>query len=135
MTKVDDSAGRANGMVTGGVLLLLRLEDFALMAAAVVGYAWNGGSWWLFAILLLAPDLSFAGYLAGPRIGALAYNALHTTIGPLALLVLGLLTAQPLLISMALIWATHVGMDRALGYGLKYESAFSQTHLGRIGRR
>jgi hypothetical protein len=25
-------------------------------------------------------------------------------------------------------------MDRALGYGLKYPSGFSHTHLGQIGR-
>ena len=28
----------------------------------------------------------------------------------------------------------HTGMDRAVGYGLKYPTGFSDTHLGRIGR-
>jgi hypothetical protein len=28
----------------------------------------------------------------------------------------------------------HVGMDRALGYGLKLPTDFRDTHLGRIGR-
>ena len=35
----------------------------------------------------------------------------------------------------ALIWAAHIGFDRALGYGLKYPTSFGETHLGRIGRR
>jgi hypothetical protein len=30
--------------------------------------------------------------------------------------------------------AAHVGMDRALGYGLKLPTDFKDTHLGRIGR-
>jgi hypothetical protein len=27
----------------------------------------------------------------------------------------------------------HIGVDRALGYGLKYGAGFGLTHLGRIG--
>jgi hypothetical protein len=26
----------------------------------------------------------------------------------------------------------HIGMDRALGFGLKYETDFKDTHLGRV---
>jgi hypothetical protein len=120
--------------VTGGLRLLLRLEGLALFAGAVLLYALSGSSWLLFAALLLAPDLSFAGYLAGPRFGATCYNVLHTTIGPLALGVAGLTVAQPA-VAVALIWLAHIGIDRALGYGLKYDAGFGFTHLGRIGRR
>ncbi len=67
--------------VTGGLRVLLRLEGLALCAGAVLLYAFSGSSWLLFAALLLAPDLSFAGYLAGPRVGAACYNVVHTTIG------------------------------------------------------
>lgn len=123
-----------SGAVTGGVLAVLRLEGLTLAALAVAAYAWHGGSWWLFAILFLVPDFAFAGYLAGPRVGAAAYNAAHATIGPAALVVVGLALASPLAVSVALIWAAHVGFDRALGYGLKYAAGFGFTHLGRIGR-
>ena len=34
----------------------------------------------------------------------------------------------------SLIWLAHIGMDHALGYGLKYASGFAVTHLGRIGK-
>ena len=71
--------------IEGAPLPLLRVEGAALAVAAVAGYAHFGPSWWLFAVLLLVPDLSVLGYLAGPRVGALVYNAAHTTLGPLAL--------------------------------------------------
>ncbi|WP_407154994.1 DUF4260 domain-containing protein [Bradyrhizobium sp. STM 3557] len=120
--------------VTGGARLLLRLEGLALLAAMAALYAWRGTSWWLFAVLFFMPDLSFAGYLLGPRPGAIVYNAVHTTIVPGALLGLGLVLRQPLAIAVAIIWLAHIGFDRALGYGLKYPDGFGSTHLGRIGR-
>ena len=112
---------------------ILRGEGFALFAAAAAAYAHYGFGWGLFAALLLAPDLSFLAYLGGPRVGAATYNALHTTIFPLALSALGLATASPAL-ALGLIWLAHIGADRALGYGLKLASGFGDTHLGAIGR-
>jgi hypothetical protein len=118
----------------GGVRTALRAEGFALLACAVAAYAQTGGDWKLFALLFLAPDLSFTAFLFGPRAGAAAYNAVHSTLGPLMLGTAALVLHQPLALSIALIWLSHVGFDRALGYGLKYASGFTHTHLGRIGR-
>lgn len=119
---------------TGAVRLVLRLEGLALLVASVMVYtlvlAADGG---LFAALFLAPDLAFIGYLAGARVGAIAYNSSHAMLGPLALAGVGLVAA-PALVPFALIWLAHIGFDRALGYGLKYPSAFGDTHLGRVGR-
>ena len=42
--------------------------------------------------------------------------------------------ASPLVLSLAMIWLAHIGIDRALGYGLKYQTGFAFTHLGRIGK-
>lgn len=97
-------------------------------------YAVSGANWWLFAILLLAPDLSMLAYAGGPRIGAYIYNACHSTVGALALLAGGYVAGAAAPVSLGLIWLAHIGMDRALGYGLKETSAFRDTHLGRIGR-
>ena len=130
-----DRQAESPGAVTGGVRTLLRLEGLALLCLAVAGYVWVGEPWWLFAVLLLAPDLSFLGYLAGPRIGAIAYNALHATIGPIVLFAAGMAAPSSLAAGIACIWAAHVGIDRAIGYGLKYDAGFAFTHLGRIGRR
>jgi len=120
--------------VSGGVRTLLRLEGLVVLGAAVAAYAQFGAGWGMFALLLLAPDLAVLGYLAGPRVGAALYNAAHSYVGAVALLVLGVLAAMPWAVAGGLIWCAHIGLDRALGYGLKYGSDFGATHLGRIGR-
>ncbi len=122
------------GAATGGVKILLRLEGLTLFASMVGLYAVGGGSWWLFAALFLLPDLSFAAYLAGREAGAFVYNAAHSYLAPVALMTTGFAAADSLVLSIAMIWLAHIGIDRALGYGLKYEAGFSFTHLGRIGR-
>jgi hypothetical protein len=119
----------------GGVRTILRSEGAFLCAAALAAYTQTSGDWRLFALLFLTPDLSFIAFLFGPRAGAFAYNAMHSTIGPLTLGAAALVLHQPLALSVALIWIAHVGFDRALGYGLKYASGFANTHLDRIGRR
>jgi hypothetical protein len=123
------------GAVDGGVRLVLRLEGLLLLGGAAALFWRSGGDWRLFAALFFVPDISFAGYLAGPRAGAAAYNAMHSTAGPLLLAAAGLALGQPLALAVALIWLAHVGFDRALGYGLKHVSGFGFTHLGRIGRK
>jgi hypothetical protein len=126
---------KTEGAVRSVPLMLLRLEGLGLMAAALAAYSQTGGDWGLFAWLFLVPDLAMLGYLAGPAVGAAAYNAAHTTLLPLALGAFGVLGAAPLAVSIALIWLAHVGFDRAMGYGLKYASGFGHTHLGRaMGR-
>lgn len=122
------------GSAGGSVRLLLRLEGLAVLALSVAAYAQFGAGWGWFALLFLLPDLSFFAYLAGPRVGALAYNAAHSYAGPLALLAAAMLGAMPALLAIALVWCAHIGFDRALGYGLKYTSGFGHTHLGPIGR-
>lgn len=111
---------------------LLRIEGAALLAASVALYWLNGGSWWLFALLLLMPDVSMLGYLSGPRLGAALYNTFHSYPLPVALGILGLLWSAPLAVAVALIWLAHIGVDRLAGYGLKYPSGFGDTHLGRM---
>jgi hypothetical protein len=123
------------GAADGGMRQLLRLEGLLLLGGATALFWRGGGDWRLFAILFLVPDVSFAFYLAGPRVGAAVYNALHSTVGPLLLASAGLVLSQPLALTVALIWFAHVGFDRALGYGLKHARGFAFTHLGRIGRK
>jgi Domain of unknown function (DUF4260) len=105
-----------------------------LFTAALLLYAHLGASWILFLVLFLAPDLSFIAYIFGPRVGAFVYNTMHTTVGPIVLALASQVIAVPLL-PIAIIWFAHVGFDRALGYGLKYASGFSDTHLGFIGKK
>lgn len=118
----------------GGVRLVLRAEGACVLLAAVLAYAEHGSGWGYFALLFLAPDLSFFGYLFGSRVGALFYNAAHSLVGALLVLVFGAMTGSTLALSVALIWSAHIGFDRLLGYGLKYSTGFGFTHLGLIGR-
>ena len=127
-------ASEATGAVTGGLRTMLRLEGLTLFAGMTLLYAVWGGSWWIYAFLFLVPDLSFAAYLAGPRVGAFVYNTAHSYMAPMSLMTTGFALDSPLTLSVALIWLAHIGIDRALGYGLKYSAGFGFTHLGRIGK-
>ncbi len=86
----DTASTEPHGAVTGGLRTLLRLEGLTLFAGMTLLYAVWGGSWWIYAMLFLAPDLSFAAYLAGPRFGAMIYNAAHCYLAPMALMVDGI---------------------------------------------
>ncbi|WP_428031243.1 DUF4260 domain-containing protein [Ancylobacter sp.] len=130
-----DGAVPLTGAASGAPALILRAEGLAVFAAALVAYAAIGASWWLFAALILAPDLSMLGYLAGPKSGAHLYNAVHSYVGPLAMGIAAHALGAPLAGTLALIWLAHIGLDRALGYGLKYTAGFALTHLGRLGRK
>jgi hypothetical protein len=114
------------------VRLLLRLEGLAIAAGAVLLYSEGDHSWWLFALLILTPDLSFLGYLAGPRLGAAAYNLLHNLVLPIALGTTALLADSDAAPAITLVWLAHIGVDRLVGYGLKYPTAFKDTHLQRV---
>jgi hypothetical protein len=117
------------------VLILLRIEGLAVAAVSAVLYARTGASWWLFAGLWLTPDLSMLGYLAGSCWGARCYNAIHSYVLPAALALNACLLNAPAVLPFALIWANHIGVDRLLGYGLKYSDGFGWSHLGRLGKR
>lgn len=113
-----------------------RLEGGVLLAAALMAL-WQIGlpmPLWAAFLLFFAPDLSFAAYAAGPRVGAFAYNLVHLYAFGAVIALIGWLTASPLLLGLGLLWIAHAGFDRALGYGLKSTEGFQLTHLGRIGK-
>jgi hypothetical protein len=112
--------------------VLLRAEGAAIAVAAIALYFYADYPWWLLLALALAPDLSMVGYLAGTTIGAAAYNAAHTHSLPVALAAVGLMAGAETAVQLGLIWLTHIGVDRAIGYGLKYRTGFKDTHLQRV---
>lgn len=121
---------RATGRSMPGVLL--RLEGVAVLVATTAAYFSLGYPWWMYLLLLFAPDLSAIGYVAGKRVGSITYNLAHTIIGPLALGLAGWWLGAPVVVQVALIWLAHIGLDRAIGYGLKYPDAFKHTHLDEL---
>ena len=112
--------------------VLLRVEGFAVGAGALALYFHLGYGWILLVVLILVPDLSAAGYAFGPRVGAVAYDVVHCEALPIVVGVIGILHGAGGHIQVALIWLTHIGVDRAVGYGLKYPTAFKDTHLQRV---
>lgn len=123
-----------SGATTGAVRFVLRLEGLCVLVAASAAYSKYGHGWGVFALFFLTPDVSFLGYLAGPKVGAICYNLAHSYIGAVVCLVVGLVLPAPPILCAGMIWCAHIGFDRALGFGLKYSTGFGYTHLGRIGR-
>ena len=112
--------------------IFLRVEGAALFVATLILYFHADYQWWLFLVLLLAPDVAAVGYLLGPRIGAAVYDTGHLEALPIALAVVGILADTDACVKLALVWLAHIGMDRAVGYGLKYPTSFKETHLQRV---
>jgi Domain of unknown function (DUF4260) len=112
--------------------LLLRFEGLVLFAAAIALYVREDFSILALVLLFLAPDLSFVGLAAGARVGAVAYDAVHTYVGPILLGSVSILAEWNVGVQLGLIWLAHIGLDRALGYGLRYPDAFRETHLQRV---
>lgn len=120
----------------GRAVLWQRVEGALVLSAALVVLMqpWQPLAWWVLLGAFFAPDLSFAGYLAGPRIGAFAYNLVHVYGFGAVVLALGAVLDQPWITALGFVWLAHSGFDRMLGYGLKLPEGFGHTHLGRIGR-
>jgi hypothetical protein len=122
------------GTVAGTPRRWLRVEGATLLAGALIAYSTTDRAWWLVPLTLLLPDLSMIGYLRGTRVGAYLYNGAHSTPIPAAIVALGWWRDESLVVALGLVWLAHIGLDRLLGYGLKYGDSFQHTHLGRLGR-
>jgi hypothetical protein len=120
------------GVVVPPVRAILRLEALLLFAALIAAYWLLRGNWVVFVVLLLSPDLAMLPYLRSARIGAWSYNAFHTLVGPIVLGACSVFVHA--LAPFAVIWAAHIAMDRACGFGLKYDDGFDHTHLGMVGK-
>lgn len=112
--------------------LLLQVEGAAVLLAVVLVYFRLGLPLWAFLVFLLAPDLSAVGYFFGPRLGSVAYNLAHIIVWPLGLGLAGWALGWAWATPAALIWLAHIGMDRMVGYGLKYPDQFRGSHLERV---
>ena len=130
-----DPTCEGSGTVRGAPRRWLRLEGATLFVGALIAYAATGRSWWLVAVVVLLPDLFMVGYLGGARLGAVLYNVAHVTAVPAVLVGVGQWQHWQPLAAIAMVWLAHIGLDRLMGYGLKYGDNFQHTHLGWIGHR
>lgn len=126
----------SNGAVFGGPRIILRFEGAAILCATMLLYVWMDYNWWVFGAFFLLPDVGLLAYYVSNKAGAVAYNATHTYTIPLLVSAASLfLPENPLIDQVVLIWIAHIGFDRMLGYGLKYATAFGDTHLGILKRK
>jgi hypothetical protein len=112
--------------------IILKLEGLFVLLFCIYFYSTYDYGWGLFLFFLLLPDISMLGYLINVKIGALFYNLFHTYVTSTLPLVWGIITHSDLSIIVGLIWTAHIGMDRLLGYGLKYPTHFKDTHFLKI---
>ena len=85
-----------------------------------------------FFLLLFLPDLSMLGYLVNKDVGAKIYNLVHHLSLPTVIITLSILLNLTTYLMFSSIWIAHIFLDRALGYGLKYQNSFKETHLQKI---
>lgn len=111
---------------------LLYLEGFAFLILSICMYAFYDYSWIVFILLLLVPDLSMLGYLINQKTGAVIYNLFHTYSIPIVVVILGTLLSSSVALQLGLIWISHIGMDRMVGLGLKYQTGFKDNHLNQM---
>lgn len=118
------------------VILWQRVEGALVFAAGLVLFAFSGSGipWWAALPLFFVPDLSFVAFALGPKLGSRVYNTVHVYALGAILMALGAALAMPLLTGLGTLWLAHTGFDRMFGYGLKSETSFQDTHLGRIGK-
>ncbi len=132
MTDTSQADAPSPNLLGRAVLNLLKAEGLVVFALCTAMYFHMGGGWVMYLVLFLVPDVAMAGYAAGPKVGAIIYNTVHTYVGPAALAGTGYYL-MPELLPFSLIWAAHIGMDRVCAYGLKYPDAFASTHLNPSG--
>lgn len=120
-----------------GTVLWQRVEGLVIFASGIGLYLLGDGgiTWWLAILVFFAPDLSFASYLLGRKVGAFVYNLVHVYAFGTVFLVAGTALSLPILIALGALWIAHSGFDRMLGYGLKSTEGFHFTHLGKIGKQ
>lgn len=121
--------------MTKSMQRLLKLEDFGAFLLSIYLFSQLDFAWWVYPALLLVPDLSMLGYLYNAKVGAWIYNFFHHQLLGFACWMLGMWLEVPPLALAGLILFGHSAWDRMLGYGLKYNDSFHNTHLGRIGKK
>lgn len=106
-----------------------------LLVLGIFMFGLLGYQWWWFLVLILTPDIGMLGYLFGERLGAITYNLFHHKGLAIILYFFGMYFSLPIIQLAGIILFSHASLDRAFGYGLKYNKGFKYTHLGEIGNK
>jgi len=113
---------------------ILKLEEAGMLVLCIFALSSLHVSWWIYLLILIAPDISFIGYIAGNKIGAVWYNLFHHKGIAIAVFLAGFILKDEWTQIIGIVLFGHSSMDRMLGYGLKSNQGFTYTHLGTIGK-
>jgi len=114
---------------------LIKLEEAAVFLLCVVLFSNLDFAWWWFPALLLLPDIGMLGYIVHPKVGAYTYNFMHHRLVAVLVACYAIFYGNDYWQLAAIILFAHTSLDRALGYGLKHNDSFHNTHLGVIGKK
>lgn len=109
---------------------ILKVEEIALFGLSIYLFHQTDFTWWWYPTLILIPDISMIGYLAGSKIGAYSYNLFHHKAFAIMVLTIGWFSGNEWIALSGIILFGHSSLDRVFGYGLKYIDSFQHTHLG-----
>lgn len=121
-------------MLERSIARWVRADAAVLLVITLWVVTTTSSSWIWFWVLFLTPDLSMIGYVFGPRVGAVTYNAGHLYAWPAGLLAAGVAYHASFATTAALSWIAHIAFDNVVGYGLKLPISFEQTVYGPIGK-
>jgi hypothetical protein len=116
---------------------ILKAEEAAMAALGIYFLTrYNLGlPVWLWVILFFAPDISMLGYAVNTKTGAFSYNLFHHKGIAVALAMAGYYLQYNVLAAAGILLFAHASFDRVLGYGLKYNNSFKNTHLGSLEKK
>jgi len=113
---------------------VIKLEELGLFLLGIYLFSLLNYQWWWFLVLILVPDFSMLGYVISNKAGAFSYNVFHHKGLAILVYLAGCFLKIEVLQLIGIILLAHSALDRAFGYGLKYETGFKYTHLGEIGK-
>ena len=113
---------------------ILKLEEAAMFVFSIYALSLLHAGWWIYLLILIAPDISMVGYAAGNKVGAVCYNLFHHKGVAIAIFLAGFILKEEWFQITGIVLFGHSAMDRMLGYGLKLSQGFKYTHLGMIGK-
>ncbi len=99
---------------------IIQLEEAAMLGISIYALYILKAEWWFYLLLLLGPDVSMLGYLAGSKSGAVTYNLFHHKTVAIFLFTIGFINQVWMLQVIGITLFGHSSMDRMLSYGLKY---------------
>ncbi len=115
-------------------IIHLRYEALALAVLMVVLTYKSSAPLWVLPATFLLFDVCIVGYKINHEVGSIMYNLIHNATIPTLFVAFGVLLDTEIIAVIGFCWTFHIAVDRMLGYGLKHESSFKNTHLGRIGK-